>query len=69
MANDTRAAKAALFVSSEKVPGDATRIRGPDFNQPISLDDLIESYASVGFQASGLSKAIGIINRMVCVPP
>jgi hypothetical protein len=67
MANDTQAAKAALFVSSEKVPEDATRIRGPDFNQPIGLDGLLESYASIGFQASGLNKAIEIINRMVCI--
>jgi deoxyhypusine synthase len=45
------------------------RIRGSDFDLPIGLDGLLESYASIGFQASGLNKAIEIINRMVCIPP
>jgi hypothetical protein len=64
-ANDTAHAQAALFVKSEDLSETGTKIRGPDFNMPHELQDLLNSYATIGFQASGLTKAIEIINRMV----
>lgn len=56
-------AKAAVFVKSEEYNG--TRIHGPDFNEPHSLDQLLESYSRIGFQANGLSRAMELIEKMV----
>ena len=47
---------------SEEPQGPA--IKGYDFNQGVDYDKLIESYATTGFQASHLAKAIEIINKM-----
>jgi len=59
----SEAAKAAVFVQSEAYEG--TRIKGPDFNQPHSLQDLLKSYETIGFQANGLSRAMELIDKMV----
>ncbi|GAA5925809.1 deoxyhypusine synthase [Sporobolomyces koalae] len=56
------AAKAAVFVQSEHYEG--TRIKGPDFNERHSLEALLESYATIGFQANGLARAMELINTM-----
>ncbi|POY74662.1 putative Deoxyhypusine synthase [Rhodotorula taiwanensis] len=56
------AAKAAVFVQSEDYQG--TRIKGPDFNEPHSLQDLLDSYERIGFQANGLARAIQLIEKM-----
>ena len=70
--NDTRngtegtaSAQAALFVPSEDLSKSGTKIQGPDFNMPYELQGLLNSYATIGFQASGLTRAIEIINQMV----
>ena len=55
----------AVFLRSDDIGQAATEIRGPDFNFPIELDTLLGSYATTGFQASALSRAIDIINKMV----
>lgn len=33
---------------------------------PWELDALLQSYGAIGFQATGLKKAIDIIEKMVC---
>ncbi|KAM0753384.1 Deoxyhypusine synthase [Meredithblackwellia eburnea MCA 4105] len=55
-------AKAAVFVQSEAYDG--VRIKGPDFNIPHELDALLKSYDTIGFQATGLSRAIELVNKM-----
>lgn len=40
------------------------KIKGPDLSKKISIEELIESYGSIGFQASNLGKAIKIIKKM-----
>jgi deoxyhypusine synthase len=47
---------------SEEPEGPA--IRGYDFSKGVDYDKIIDSYASTGFQASQLAKAIEIINQM-----
>ena len=60
-------ASTAVLKPSEPLPN-STPIRGIDFNNhittssPITVDDLLSSYASTGFQASSLANAIRIIN-------
>ena len=56
-------AKAAVFVKS--TPYEGTRIRGPDFNLPHELEDLLKSYETIGFQANGLARAMELVNKMV----
>ena len=58
-------AQNAVFVQSEDIGQDATRVCGPDFNLPIELEALLQSYATTGFQATALSRAIDIVNKMV----
>jgi deoxyhypusine synthase len=39
-------------------------IRGYDFNQGVDYDKIIDSFASTGFQATHLAKAIELIKQM-----
>lgn len=57
----------AVLVQSEEMPADTPLITGPDFNKVLNLTQLLESYKLMGFQASGLGKAIDIVNKMVSV--
>lgn len=59
------AAQNAVFVQSEDIDAQATKVKGPDFNFPIELQELLQSYGTTGFQASALSRAIEIVNKMV----
>jgi deoxyhypusine synthase len=38
----------------------------PDFNQEVTLDSLIASMFTTGFQATNVALAIDEINKMVC---
>lgn len=51
---------------TQAIPADAVHIRGPDFNDGKSLDllTLLGDYEKVGFQATGLARAIKIIDEM-----
>lgn len=51
-----------MLVSDE--PDDALRVRGYDFNKGIDWSGLVDSFATTGFQASHLMKAVSIIRRM-----
>jgi deoxyhypusine synthase len=51
-----------MLVSDE--PDDAVEIEGYDFNKGVDWSKLIDSFASTGFQASLLCKAVDIIKRM-----
>lgn len=55
-------AREAIFKKAEEVKG--IEIKGPDFNKEYSLKKFIESYSSIGFQASNVGKAIEIIKKM-----
>ena len=65
----TNAAHASVLTPSEAIPTDATHIKGPDFNNAITLQELMTSYERIGFQATGMAKAIKIIEEMVCLRP
>ncbi len=56
-------ARRNLFRKSEEIEGAA--IKGYDFNKGVDYNKIIESFASSGFQASYLSKAIDIANSMI----
>jgi deoxyhypusine synthase len=61
-------ATVAVLKPSESVPSGSQLITGLDFNnfafRPVSLSDILTSYATTGFQASALSSAVRIINDM-----
>src|SRR3989344_1096770 len=40
-------------------------IKGYDFNKGANYDEILDSYSSLGLQASNLSKAVQIINLMI----
>src|SRR3989304_3062804 len=41
-----------------------TSVKGYDFNKGIDYDKILDSYASTGFQATHLSKAVEVIKKM-----
>lgn len=62
MGNEKTARKNLLRRGSE-IKGIA--IKGYDFNKGVNWDEIIDSYSSTGFQASHLSKAIKIVDKMI----
>lgn len=58
-------AAAAVLKRSESIPSDSISVQGPNFDGHLSLQDLLDSYERIGFQATSLGKAIEIVNRMV----
>lgn len=59
----------AVLKPSDPVPADSQEVQGIDFNhhasRDISVAELIGGYASMGFQATAVGKAVRIINAMV----
>ncbi|KAH8921260.1 Deoxyhypusine synthase [Atractiella rhizophila] len=56
----------SILVPSAPLPpsSDTITIRGPDFNSAHDLQSLLSSYATLGFQATGLAKGISIVDKM-----
>ena len=63
MAEDKRLIDAYSLKKSAKLEG--AIIEGYDFDKGVDYGKLLESFASVGFQASHLSQAVEIVNRMI----
>ncbi|KAL2313923.1 putative deoxyhypusine synthase [Schizosaccharomyces pombe] len=71
---DESLAKDAVFVASSKPSDLTTEVVGPDFNKyderkkaggpGITVEELVESYGKIGFQATNLHDAVTIINEM-----
>ncbi|KAH9894469.1 Deoxyhypusine synthase [Cubamyces lactineus] len=57
-------ASAAVLKPSEPMPEFAVSVEGPNFEEEVSLQRLLESYKRIGFQANSLGKAIEIVNKM-----
>ena len=60
-------ASSAVLKPSETVSEDAVSVQGPNFDNPLDLQQFISSYERIGFQANSLGKAIHIVNKMVRV--
>jgi deoxyhypusine synthase len=57
----------AVFVPSDAVPEGAIKIHGVDFDthdNDITVVELVDSMATMGFQATAISDAVRIINKM-----
>ncbi|EJU03766.1 Deoxyhypusine synthase [Dacryopinax primogenitus] len=67
MSHQPQAATAseAVFKPSVDLGGELPEVRGPDFNTDLSLDDLLRCFGTTGFQATGISRAIDVINQMI----
>ncbi|WWD21650.1 deoxyhypusine synthase [Kwoniella shandongensis] len=63
-AASTSTAHESVLMPSEALPDDAVHIKGPDLSKPIDLQDLLKSYETIGFQATGLAKAIHVVEEM-----
>ena len=64
--SSTSTARESVLKPSEEISPNATHIRGPDLSKPVDLQGLLASYERIGFQASGLARAIKIVDEMVC---
>lgn len=58
-------ASAAVLQPSDPIPEYAISVKGPNFDEPLSLQEFLYSYERIGFQANSLGKAIEVVNRMV----
>lgn len=61
------AATEAVLVPSEVVPEGAIKVHGVDFdkhNEDITVVQLVDSMATMGFQATAIADAVRIINKM-----
>ncbi len=56
-------AKKNLLRDSQEPEG--TKIEGYDFNRGINYPEIVQSFSSMGFQASQLSKAVEITKKMI----
>nr|ODO04446.1 deoxyhypusine synthase [Cryptococcus depauperatus CBS 7855] len=53
-----------VLTPSQELPENAVDVKGPDFSKPIDLDALLKGYETIGFQATGLARAIQIVEEM-----
>lgn len=60
-------ASSAVLKPSEPVSEGAVSVQGPNFDNPLDLQQFISGYERIGFQANSLGKAIRIVNKMVRV--
>lgn len=63
MDKNERISRKNIIRDSEEVEG--VSVKGYDFDKGVDYHKLFESYASTGFQATHLAKAVGIINKMI----
>jgi len=63
MERNEEIARKNLLRKGEKVEG--ISIKGYDFNDGVNFENLIDSFRSMGFQASNFSKAVDIVNKMI----
>ncbi|GMS84734.1 hypothetical protein PENTCL1PPCAC_6909, partial [Pristionchus entomophagus] len=62
MADDLATAQSAVLVPSDDIPEGKPEIMGIDFNNEVTLDSLLSSYITTGFQATHLGQAIRELN-------
>ena len=63
MKTNDKIARENLLRDSEEISG--IKIEGYDFNNGVDYAKIIKSFGSTGFQASHLSRAIEIVNKMI----
>jgi len=51
-------------ILKKSVEIDGTRIKGYDFNKGVDYSEIVKSFLTTGYQASQLSRAIEIVNKM-----
>ena len=61
--SDEKIMRKNLLRKSKEPKG--TSIRGYDFDQGVEYQKILKSFSSTGFQASNLSKAVEIINKII----
>lgn len=61
----TNDAHANILTPSEAIPENAVHVKGPDLSKPIDLTSLLKAYETIGFQATGLARAIEVVDEMV----
>jgi len=68
-ANAPTVATDAVLMPSESIPEGSREVQGLDFNEyrdrKITVEELVNNMASMGFQASAIGEAVRIVNEMV----
>ena len=62
---DVDAATGAVLIQSEDLPPSTPIVVGPSFDSPFTLDSVLSSFLTTGFQATNLGLAIAEVNRMI----
>jgi deoxyhypusine synthase len=58
------AAQAAILQPSVKLDSTYPTVKGPNLEEEHTLDSLLSSFSTIGFQASGVAKACELIEKM-----
>jgi deoxyhypusine synthase len=58
-------AEGVVLIKSEDMPPGTPVVKGPDFNSKVDLDGLMESFRTMGFQATNVALAVDEINKML----
>ena len=61
----TSTAHASVLMPSEALPPNAVHVKVPDMSNTKYLNTLLTSYEAIGFQATGMAKAIHVVEEMV----
>ena len=62
---DVDAATGAVLIQSVDLPEGTPIVRGPNFDDGVSYDDIFHSFLTTGFQATNLALAIEEVKRMI----
>lgn len=58
-------AEGVVLIKSEDMPPGTPVVKGPDFNGKVDLDTLMDSFRTMGFQATNVALAVDEINKML----
>ena len=62
---DVDAATGVVLIQSEDLPASTPIVQGPSFSSPFTLDSLLSSFLTTGFQATNLGLAVQEVNKMI----
>lgn len=58
-------AEGVVLIKSEDMPAGSTEVKGPNFDKDVGLDGLMDSFKTMGFQATNVALAVDEINKML----
>jgi len=58
-------ASAAVLLRSDPIPEGSVSVEGPNLDNDLTLQEFLQSYERIGFQATSFGRAVHIVDKMV----